>query len=127
MNENNDENWKEIPITVEEISPDDEEFYQDSASDSSAGSSSASPSTPETGLPDENTYPEQSADSASAGGASSMDLTGTEALTEAVPDTSAVTLEQIHQDLLIIMFMLLFFWVYERIKVGIRNFKKLTK
>lgn len=48
--------------------------------------------------------------------------------TVAVMDDTATVqaLEQIHIDLLIIIFLLLFFWLYERFRNGIRSFKKWT-
>lgn len=59
-------------------------------------------------------------------------VVGTDANEELVTETlqgeaDGVTLQTIHFDLLMLIFLILFFWLYERIKVGIRNFRKLSK
>ena len=63
-------------------------------------------------------------DSADTGAA---DLNAAEQVQESVVASQADYAEQldrIHYDLMIILFLFLFFWMYERIKVSCRNMKK---
>lgn len=63
-------------------------------------------------------------DSADTGAA---DLTVAEQVQESVVASQADYTEQldrIHYDLMMILFLCLFFWMYERIKVACRNMKK---
>lgn len=46
----------------------------------------------------------------------------TESMT--LTDSDAVSLQQIHEDLLILMFIILFVFVYERVRIAIRSLKK---
>lgn len=50
----------------------------------------------------------------------------TEAVTVIDNTTVAESLQLIHYDLLVIIFLILLFWVIERFKLGIRGFKKWT-
>lgn len=50
------------------------------------------------------------------------DDTVTESMT--LTDSDAVSLQQIHEDLLILMFIILFVFVYERVRIAIRSLKK---
>ena len=112
MDETNNEDWEDIPVTVEEVPPDDEEAVQTTV-----------PSDTESVLLDE-TQEEITENDVFSPEDSPMDLT--EETVETVPEDT-VTLQQLHYDLLIVIFLLLFFWLYERIKVGLRNFRKTTK
>ena len=63
-------------------------------------------------------------DSADTGAA---DLTASEQVQESAVASQADYLEQldrIHYDLMMILFLCLFFWMYERIKVACRDMKK---
>lgn len=51
------------------------------------------------------------------------DDTVTESMTLTDSGTS-VSLQQIHEDLLILMFIILFVFVYERVRIAIRSLKK---
>ena len=112
MNENNIEAGQEMPVTVEYVPVDSEEANQTIDTTDS-----------ESLLLDE-IQEETSADNLLNTENSSMDLTGE--MLETLPEDT-VTLQQIHYDLLIVSFLLLLFWLYERIKVGLRNFRKTTK
>ena len=46
----------------------------------------------------------------------------TESMT--LTDSDAVSLQQIHEDLLILIFIILFVFVYERVRIAIRSLKK---
>lgn len=46
----------------------------------------------------------------------------TESMT--LTDSDAVSLQQIHEDLLILMFIILFVFVYERVRIAIRSLRK---
>ena len=50
------------------------------------------------------------------------DDTVTESMT--LTDSDVVSLQQIHEDLLILMFIILFVFVYERVRIAIRSLKK---
>lgn len=112
MNEINDEDWQEMPVTVEAVPADNEETNQTVDSTDTENS-----------LLDETQAGSFTDDSLNTEG-SAMDL-ATETV-ETLPEDT-VTLEQIHYDLLVVIFLLLFFWLYERIKVGLRNFRKTSK
>lgn len=58
---------------------------------------------------------------------SAADLTAVEQVQESGIDSQTdytEHLDRIHYDLMIILFLCLFFWMYERIKVACRNMKK---
>lgn len=114
MNEttNENEDWQEVPVTVEFVPADSDETNQ--ITDSTDTESS---------LPNA-TRAETFTDDLFNTEGSTMDLT--EETAETVPEDT-VTLQQIHYDLLVVIFLLLFIWLYERMKAGIRNTKKITK
>lgn len=111
MNETNNEDWQEMPVTVEEVPADSEEIKQ-----------TDTPSNTEDFLLDDSEE-EVSADDLLNTEDSFTTLT--EEMTEDLSEQT-VDLSQIHFDLCTIIFLLLFFWLYDRIKAGIRNFKKFT-
>lgn len=112
MNETTGEDWQEVPVAVEFVPADSDETNQITNSADT-----------ESSLPDK-TQAETFTDDLFNTEGSTMDLT--EEMAETVPEDT-VTLQQIHYDLLMVIFLLLFFWMYERIKVGLRNFRKTTK
>lgn len=55
------------------------------------------------------------------------ELDSAEAIVTVDTTTIAESLQQIHFDLIVIIFLLVFYWVNERFKIGIRNFQKWTR
>ena len=115
MDENNNDDWQDVPVTVEEVSPDSEEANQTIDSTDT-----------ENVLPDEEQEKLSENNELSSGDSLEDSENLTTETVETLPEDT-VTLQQIHYDLLIVIFLLLFFWLYERIKVGLRNFRKTTK
>lgn len=131
MNEESTEITMEIPIDIEYVEPDvaGNDALDETPTTITAPSDTVIDLDPSE-LPEESTelLPEESTELTLEDVALLIQEESAAAETTVYDDAEILMkLDKIHIDLLFIVFLLLFFWLYERIKAGIRNMLKFTK